>query len=105
VLVEGVARGRVRRFVRLAPFFKMEIVQYIDDPVKNPEVEALMRNVTFQFEQYIKLSKRVPPDMMSSMVNLDEPGSLCDTIASHLALRIEEKQELISGERGLQPHS
>ena len=95
VLVEGVARGRVRRFVRLAPFFKVEIVQYIDDPVKNPEVEALMRNVTFQFEQYIKLSKRVPPDMMSSVVNLEEPGRLCDTIASHLALRIEEKQELL----------
>ncbi|MEW6274927.1 MAG: endopeptidase La [Bacillota bacterium] len=95
VLVEGVARGRVRRFVRLAPFFKVEIEQYTDDPVKTPEVEALMRNLIFQFEQYIKLSKRVPPDMMSSVVNLEEPGRLCDTIASHLALRIEEKQELL----------
>ncbi|MEW6425881.1 MAG: endopeptidase La, partial [Bacillota bacterium] len=95
VLVEGVARGRVRRFVRLTPFFKVEIEQYTDDPVKTPEVEALMRNLIFQFEQYIKLSKRVPPDMMSSVVNLEEPGRLCDTIASHLALRIEEKQELL----------
>ncbi len=95
VLVEGVARGRVRRFVRLTPFFKVEVEQYTDDPVKTPEVEALMRNLIFQFEQYIKLSKRVPPEMMSSVVNLEEPGRLCDTIASHLALRIEEKQELL----------
>ncbi|MCL6449033.1 MAG: endopeptidase La [Armatimonadetes bacterium] len=95
VLVEGVARGRIRRFVRLKPFFKVEVEQYTDDPVKTPEVEALMRNLIFQFEQYIKLSKRVPPEMMSSVVNLEEPGRLCDTIASHLALRIEEKQELL----------
>lgn len=95
VLVEGVARGRVRRFVRLTPFFKVEVEQYTDDPVKTPEVEALMRNLIFQFEQYIKLSKRVPSEMISSVVNLEEPGRLCDTIASHLALRIEEKQELL----------
>ncbi len=95
VLVAGVARGRIRRFVRLTPFFKVEVEQYTDDPVKTPEVEALMRNLIFQFEQYIKLSKRVPPEMISSVVNLEEPGRLCDTIASHLALRIEEKQELL----------
>ncbi len=95
VLVEGMARGRVKRFLSFDPFFKVEIEQYADDPGKNPEVEALMRNLIEQFEQYIKLSKRVPPEMVVSVVNLEEPGRLCDSIASHLALRIEEKQELL----------
>lgn len=95
VLVEGIARGKVRRFLRLAPYFKVEIEQYGDDLVKTSEIEALMRNLIFQFEQYTKLSKRVTPEMAASIINMEEPGRLCDTIASHLALRIEEKQELL----------
>lgn len=95
ILVEGVARGRIRRFLGFEPYFKVEIEQYTDDLVKTPEVEALMRNLVIQFEQYVKLSKRVSSEMTVSVVNLEEPGRLCDIIASHLTLRFEEKQELL----------
>ncbi|MCL6477770.1 MAG: endopeptidase La [Peptococcaceae bacterium] len=95
VLVEGLVRGRIRQYTAYDPFFKVEIDQYSEDFKKSAEVEALMRNLIYQFEQYVKLSKRIPPETMVSVVNLEEPGRLADIIASHLALRIEEKQSIL----------
>jgi len=95
VLVEGIARGRISKFKSLEPFFVVEVEQYFDEAVKTPEVEALMRSLITQFEQYVKLSKRVPPDMVAAVINLEEPGRLCDTVSSHLNLRVEEKQDLL----------
>ncbi|MFZ5631861.1 MAG: endopeptidase La [Bacillota bacterium] len=95
VLVEGLARARIRQYVAHDPFFKVEIDQYSEDFKKTAEVEALMRNLVYQFEHYVKLSKRIPPETMVSVVNLEEPGRLADIIASHLALRIEEKQSIL----------
>ncbi|MCL6611960.1 MAG: endopeptidase La [Peptococcaceae bacterium] len=95
VLVEGLCRARIRRYIAQEPFFKVEIDQYSEDLNKTAEIEALMRNLVYQFEQYVKLSKRIPPETMVSVVNLEEPGRLADIIASHLALRIEEKQSIL----------
>ncbi|SHI98327.1 endopeptidase La [Desulfofundulus thermosubterraneus] len=95
VLVEGLARGHIRRYLAHEPFFKVEVEQYNEDFIKTPEIEALMRSLVYQFEQYVKLSKRIPPETVVSVVNLEEPGRLADIVASHLPLRIEEKQQVL----------
>ncbi|MDD4334903.1 MAG: LON peptidase substrate-binding domain-containing protein, partial [Desulfotomaculaceae bacterium] len=95
VLVEGLARAKVNRFVTYEPYFQVEIEQYSEDFKKNNEIEALMRSLVYQFEQYVKLSKRIPPETVVSVVNLEEPGRLADIIASHLSLRVEDKQGVL----------
>ncbi|GAB6158236.1 endopeptidase La [Desulfotomaculum varum] len=95
VLVEGIARARIAQYQHMEPYFRVEIEQYSEEFEKNPEIEALMRSLVYQFEQYVKLSKRIPPETVVSVVNLEEPGRLADIIASHLALRIEDKQKVL----------
>ncbi len=95
VLVEGIARARANRFISIEPYFQVEIEQYSEVFYKNSEIEALMRSLVYQFEQYVKLSKRIPPETVVSVVNLEEPGRLADIIASHLTLRIEDKQSIL----------
>ncbi|MDF9408294.1 MAG: Lon protease 1 [Pelotomaculum sp. PtaB.Bin013] len=95
VLVEGLARAKVKHFITNEPYFQVEIEQYSENFQKNSEIEALMRSLVYQFEQYVKLSKRIPPEAVVSVVNLDEPGRLADIVASHLTLRIEDKQSIL----------
>ncbi len=95
VLVEGIARAKINKYKHLEPYFRVEIEQYSEDFEKNAEIEALMRSLVYQFEQYVKLSKRIPPETVVTVVNLEEPGRLADIIASHLALRIEDKQKVL----------
>ncbi len=95
VLVEGIARAKVRSFISDDPYFLVEVEQYSEVFEKDSETEALMRSLVYQFEQYVKLSKRIPPETVVSVVNLEEPGRLADIIASHLALRIEDKQSIL----------
>jgi ATP-dependent Lon protease len=95
VLVEGGLRAKVTRFTENADFFQAyaePVEEFHDD---NQELEALMRSVVGQFEQYIKLNKKIPPEVMVAVSQISEPGKLADTIASHLALKIPEKQELL----------
>lgn len=95
VLVEGIARAKINKYEHQEPYFRVEIEQYSEDFAKNAEIEALMRSLVYQFEQYVKLSKRIPPETVVSVVNLEEPGRLADIIASHLTLRIEDKQKVL----------
>lgn len=95
VLVEGVARGRILRYLSTEPFFRVEVQQYFEAQEKTTELEALMRNLTYQFEQYVKLSKRIPPETVVSVLNIEEPGRLADIVASHLPLRVEDKQSIL----------
>ncbi|MDD4766480.1 MAG: endopeptidase La [Desulfotomaculaceae bacterium] len=95
VLVEGLARAKINRFVTYEPYFQVEIEQYSEDFKKTSEIEALMRSLVYQFEQYVKLSKRIPPETVVSVVNLEEPGRLADIVASHLSLRVEDKQGIL----------
>ncbi|MFA5880801.1 MAG: LON peptidase substrate-binding domain-containing protein, partial [Eubacteriales bacterium] len=88
VLVEGLARGRIERYLEHDPHFKVEITEYPETANITPEIEALMRSLVSQFEQYVKMSKRIPPETVVTVVNLEEPGRLGDIIASHLALKI-----------------
>jgi len=95
VLVEGMARAKINKYVGTEPFFSVEVDQYAEEPNKSPQVEALMRNLVTQFEQYVKLSKKIPPETVVTVVNIDDPGRLTDVVASHLTLRIEDKQSIL----------
>jgi ATP-dependent Lon protease len=95
VLVEGGQRARVVRFTETPDFFQAfaePIEEYTGD---KPELDALSRGVVSQFEQYIKLNKKIPPEVMVTLGQIDDPARLADTIASHLALKIAEKQALL----------
>src|SRR3954466_5665686 len=96
VLVEGGYRARIKRFTENEAFFVAEAAALTDaaDPAAK-EVEALARSVVSQFEQYIKLNKKVPPEVLVSINQIEDPSKLADTVASHLSLKIAEKQELL----------
>ena len=94
VLVEGLHRAEIVTYADLDPFYMVEIQEYDEDEPKTPEVEALTRTAVHQFEQWVKLSKKIPPETLVSVVMVEEPGRLTDLIASHLALKIEDKQAL-----------
>lgn len=95
VLVEGLKRAQVNQFVKEDEFFEVHITildEIVDDLT---EVEALMRSVLKAFEQYIKLSKKVTPETLASVSDIDEPGRLADVITSHLVLKMKDKQEIL----------
>jgi len=95
VLVEGSTRARIVGYVDNDKFFQAEAAG-IDEPEGEPkEMEALSRSVTSLFEQYIKLNKKIPPEVIVSLNQIEEPGKLADTVASHLALKISQKQEIL----------
>ena len=95
VLVEGNQRARIDSFVENPNFFQAK-AELLDDQVENPqELEALSRAVVAEFEQYIKLNKKVPPEVLISVNQIDEPGKLADTVAQHLTLKIADKQALL----------
>ena len=95
VLVEGATRARIQTFVDNPRFFQVQ-AEVLAEAVSDPrEIEALSRAVVQQFEQYVKLNKKVPPEVLVSLGQIEEPGKLADTIAAHLALKIADKQELL----------
>ena len=95
VLVEGGARARIVKFCDNPAFFEAQAENIAEDQGAGEEIEALGRSVVGQFEQYVKLNKKVPPEVLVSVSQIDEPGKLADTIASHLSIKLGEKQELL----------
>ncbi|WP_339778975.1 endopeptidase La [uncultured Thalassospira sp.] len=95
VLVEGGKRAQISGFVDNAEFFQAYGSIRDEDDEDESELEALSRSVVTQFEQYIKLNKKIPPEVLVSVNQIEEPAKLADTVASHLALKISEKQELL----------
>ena len=95
VLVEGGERVTISRYVEGKNYLEAEVVPITDTAEPNEEVEALGRAVMTQFEQYVKLNKKIPPEVIVSVNQIEEPSKMADTIASHLALKIEQKQELL----------
>jgi ATP-dependent Lon protease len=98
VLVEGGQRARIVRFAENDSFFQAHAEVIGEKPGAHSEIEALARTVVAQFEQYIKLNKKIPPEVLVSINQIEEPGKLADTVASHLTLKIPEKQELLETE-------
>ncbi len=95
VLVEGGQRAKIDRFLGNEEFFEAHAEVIFDDLDDDAELEALSRSVVTQFEQYIKLNKKIPPEALISVNQIEDYGKLSDTVASHLALKISEKQELL----------
>jgi len=95
VLVEGRARAGVSRFTDQAEFYEAEIAYVAEDGLGSAEAEALSRAVVEQFENYVKLNKKVPPEALAAIPQIDNPGELADRIASHLSVKIAEKQQLL----------
>jgi len=95
VLVEGGSRARIVEFLDNQDFFQAR-AQIVSDTVSaSKDVEALARSAVSQFESYVKLNKKVPPEVLVSVNQIDDSSKLADTIASHLALKISDKQELL----------
>jgi ATP-dependent Lon protease len=95
VLVEGMARAFITEVVSEEPYFVVKIEKFVDRSTKDLEDEALKRTMLEYFEQYINLSKRLSADIYASIVDIDEPGRMADIIASHLPLKLEEKQRIL----------
>jgi len=96
VLVEGKCRGVIEAFIDREECHFVAIEQLPDAPFESAELEALLRSVTDAFENYINLSKKVPPEVVSSVKGISEAGRLADTIIAHLNVRIAEKQEVLA---------
>lgn len=95
VLVEGGQRARIVHFLAVEDFFTAQVAFLESEIANEKEVEVLSRSITSRFDQYIKLNKKVPPEILSSLASINEPGQLTDTIAAHLAIKIEEKQRIL----------
>jgi ATP-dependent Lon protease len=95
VLVEGNARAEINSFIDNPKFFQAH-AEALSEVESDPrELEALARAVVAQFEQYVKLNKKVPPEVLVSLSQIDDPSKLSDTVAAHLSLKISDKQELL----------
>src|SRR5216117_835327 len=95
VLVEGKKRAHVTRYLSNAEYFLVEAEAVEEVCNKSTEVEALIRSVNATFENYVKLNKKVPPEMIMSVSSIDEAARLADTIVAHLGIKLEDKQTLL----------
>jgi len=95
VLIEGKRRARVAKFVANPEFFLVDIEEAPEVVERNTEIEALVREVHSTFENYVKLKKKIPPEMVMSVSSIDEPGRLADTIVAHLGIKLEDRQNLL----------
>lgn len=95
VLVEGLHRASIVKYNDLEAYYQVEIEEFDEPEERTTEIEALTRNAINQFEQWVKFSKKIPPETLISVIAVEEPGRLADLIASHLSLKIEDKQALL----------
>ncbi len=95
VLVEGVQRATIERVEDQRALFVAEVTPVVIDDRATNEIEAMRRAILAQFDQYVKLNKKIPPEILTSLAGIEEPGRLSDTIAAHLPLKLELKQEIL----------
>jgi len=96
VLVEGVDRARIRSFASSDDYFSAQIQPLGDEAALDErELEVLMRSAVSLFDQYVKLNKKVPPEVLTSLSSIDEPGRLADTMAAHMSLKLDQKQQVL----------
>ena len=95
VLVEGKRRARVVRYLDQADYFLVEAEELESQWEKTTEVEALIRSVNSTFENYVKLNKKVAPEMIMTVASIEDPARLADTIVAHLGVKLEDKQALL----------
>jgi len=95
VLVEGTRRAKAAYFDTRGDFFEAQVVQFVDDEPDEREADVLMRTLVTQFEQYVKLNKKIPPEVIASLSSIDELTRMADTVAAHMVLKLEDKQMLL----------
>ena len=95
VLVEGVSRARVHRYTRTDDYYEADAEALAEDDLDNVEVEALARSVTAEFEGYVKLNKKISPEVVATVAQITNPSKLADTVASHLAVKLSDKQDVL----------
>ncbi len=95
VLVEGNRRARIVTFLGEEEFFTAQVKQYEEEAIDERESEVLVRSLTNQFDQYVKLNKKIPPEILTSLSSIEDPSRLVDTIAAHMSLKIDEKQNIL----------
>lgn len=95
VLIEGLVRAEIIEFNEYPDYYSVRLKTYEDRTDKDTEAQALMRTMLDYFEQYIKISKKISAETYSSVADIEEPGRMADIIASHLPLKLSEKQEIL----------
>ncbi len=95
VLVEGTSRARIVRYTDNANYFEAEVVEVPENVGAKEEIEALARSAVTQFESYVKLNKKISPEVLGNVAQIEDYSKLADTIASHLAIKIADKQEIL----------
>jgi ATP-dependent Lon protease len=95
VLVEGTARARIMTYTSKADYFEAEVERVVETSGNEDEIEALARSTVSQFESYVKLNKKISPEVLGTISQIEDHSKLADTIASHLAIKIADKQEVL----------
>ncbi|MES2218611.1 MAG: endopeptidase La [Pseudomonadota bacterium] len=95
VLIEGVRRGKIARFLTNESYFLADVELIDDSNITARDIEILVRSLKSQFEQYVKLNRKIPTEILASVLAIEDGSRLADTIAAHLTLKIEEKQKLL----------
>ncbi len=95
ILVEGGTRAEVTSIRDNGDFFEGDVETLDEEPIAAAEAEAMVRSLMSAFDQYVQLSKKVPPEVMTSLSSVDDPSRLVDTIAAQLSLKLEEKQRIL----------
>lgn len=95
VLVEGIERAKLRKYVDEKEYFTAEVEVLESVSLDERESDVLVRSLLNQFDQYVKLNNKVPPEILSSLSAIDDSGRLVDTIAAHMSLKIDEKQSVL----------
>jgi ATP-dependent Lon protease len=95
VLVEGARRAKIERIDDQHSLFMAELTPIEIEEGADHEVEAMRRAILAQFDQYVKLNKKIPPEILTSLAGIEDPGRLADTIAAHLPMKLELKQEIL----------
>jgi ATP-dependent Lon protease len=95
VLVEGSQRAKLHEIADIRTHYTVTVTPVSSDGTTDSETEAMRRTMIQQFDQYVKLNKKIPPEILTSLAGIDEAGRLADTIAAHLPLKLEQKQEVL----------
>ncbi|MCK8825335.1 endopeptidase La [Fuchsiella alkaliacetigena] len=96
ILIEGLMRAKIEDFIQTEPYFRVKIEELDAAEEKTQETEALMRTLINEFEEYVKLNKKLPPETMMTVVNVEDPGRLVDIMVSHMSLKVEQEQEILT---------
>jgi len=95
VLVEGVRRGKIVRFLETSEYFLADVEVIEDEGASGRENEILIRSIKSQFDQYVKLNRKIPSEIVASVLAIDDPSRLSDIVTAHVSLKLDDKQQLL----------